>query len=236
MSDFSSLTPFPLPESIPVFPLPETVFFPRTVLPLHVFEERYRKMVKDAMSGDRLIAVALLKPDWEPEYYESPEVYPLACAGVMDEVVELPDHRYNIKLSGVCRVRIESFEREKPYRVARVTVVPERVPDDEARGVEEAKLGLIGAWALMAGEEAGQSASVLRNATEVPLQLLVNTFCGQIDLSVDQKQRLLAIDDVLERGLVLTDLILKESERLRRERLEESELDGEGGDGDETVH
>ena len=223
----------PLPETVPVFPLPEAVFFPRTVLPLHIFEPRYCAMVRDAQAGNRIIAMALLKPGWEPEYYAAPEVHGLGCAGLMDEVVRLPANRYDIKLSGIARVRFEAFERERPYRVARIHPVPETVPPEDAGSVKEAKLGLVGAFALMMDEETGRPVAAFREVTDIPLQLLVNTFCAQVDLPVATKQQLLRMDDVLERGLVLTDLILRESDRRRRNREADDSRDR---DDDETVH
>jgi len=58
--------------TIPVFPLPDLVFFPHATLPLHIFEPRYREMTEDALRGDRLIAMALLKPGWERAYDGNP--------------------------------------------------------------------------------------------------------------------------------------------------------------------
>lgn len=55
-------------ESVPMFPLPDVVFFPKTYLPLHVFEERYREMVQDCLDGPGRIAVPLLRPGWERDY------------------------------------------------------------------------------------------------------------------------------------------------------------------------
>ena len=95
----------PLPSSfdaLPVFPLSGTVLFPNTVLPLHIFEPRYRAMVADALEGDRLIAVVLAKGSTEPG--ESPEIYDVAGCGRIIHHEELPDGRYNILVQGLARV------------------------------------------------------------------------------------------------------------------------------------
>ena len=68
-----------LPEIIPVFPLPNVVFFPRMPLPLHVFEPRYRSMVRDVARGARLVGMALLRDDWQRDYYGRPPIF-AACA------------------------------------------------------------------------------------------------------------------------------------------------------------
>lgn len=98
-------TPQSIPSSfdaLPVFPLSGTVLFPNTVLPLHIFEPRYRAMVADALAGDRLIAVVLAKGSTEPG--ESPDIYNVAGCGRIIHHEELPDGRYNILVQGLARV------------------------------------------------------------------------------------------------------------------------------------
>src|SRR2546425_12267577 len=62
------LAPIRIPSVIPLFPLPNVVFFPRTYLPLHIFESRYRRMVRDAASSHQMIGMVLLKEGWETDY------------------------------------------------------------------------------------------------------------------------------------------------------------------------
>src|SRR5512144_2094739 len=88
-----NVVPFPIPSRIPVFPLPNVVFFPKTYLPLHIFEPRYRRMVADVTMGGQCIAMALLKEGWEPDYYGNPAVYPALCIGRIVSVQPLPDGR-----------------------------------------------------------------------------------------------------------------------------------------------
>src|SRR5439155_26348930 len=93
-------------DLLPLFPLPNVVLFPNVFLPLHVFEARYRDMVADAVAGDRMIGMVLLKPGWQQDYEGRPPVYPIGCSGVMTHVKRLPNGRYNIVLRGVERFRI----------------------------------------------------------------------------------------------------------------------------------
>ena len=108
-------------ESVPLFPLPNVVLFPRAVLPLHIFEERYKAMIADALAGRRRIAMALLKPGWEKNYYGRAAIDPVVCVGEILTHEQLPDGKYNFLLQGVARARI-SHEMpnfgNKPYRVA----------------------------------------------------------------------------------------------------------------------
>ena len=87
-----------LPSPLPLFPLPDVVLFPHMPLPLHVFEPRYRKMTADAMASHKTIGMTLLKPGWERDYYGRPPVYPVGCAGIVEECWPLEDGRFNIRL------------------------------------------------------------------------------------------------------------------------------------------
>ena len=90
-----------LPDIIPIFPLPNVVFFPRMPLPLHIFEPRYRAMVRDSVRGARLIGMVLLRQDWEREYVGTPAVFGMGTVGELVRSDELPDGRFNIVLRGV---------------------------------------------------------------------------------------------------------------------------------------
>jgi|SRR5215472_17402128 len=106
------------PVYLPIFPLPDLTFFPHTVLPLHVFEARYRAMVTDCMSRDRRLVVVGLEPGHESAYEGKPPVKTVAGAGSIVRCERLPTGRFNILLRGDCRIRIE---REVPsdtlYRI-----------------------------------------------------------------------------------------------------------------------
>jgi len=104
-------------QLIPIFPLPNTVLMPRAILPLHIFEPRYRDMAYDALRGRKLIAIALLKPDYESDYHTlKAEVYPYVCLGRIVKSETLPDGRYNILLEGVDRAQIKTENHERSYR------------------------------------------------------------------------------------------------------------------------
>ncbi len=121
---------------LPLFPLPDVVFFPCTLLPLHVFEPRYRALVADAAAGEGLVGVVKLRPGWEADYYGNPPVHDVACLGKLVETTRLPDGRYNIVLCGAKRVRIEAIVSDRPYRTARVELLDERSTAGREREAE----------------------------------------------------------------------------------------------------
>ena len=107
-----------------LFPLPDLVLFPHVMQPLHIFEPRYREMVQEALATDRLIAIARLKPGWEPDYEKRPAVFPLGCSGLITHVERLQDGRYNIVLRGIERFRILAEDHARSFRRAAVEPVP----------------------------------------------------------------------------------------------------------------
>ena len=122
--------------NIPIFPLPDVVLFPHTFLPLHIFEPRYRQMVRDCLAGDKRLAMALLRPGWENDYYGRPPIFPIAGAGEIVQHEELPDGRFNILLRGTMRIGItEELPAEKPYRLARARPLPDRYPDGSPKAL-----------------------------------------------------------------------------------------------------
>lgn len=108
---------------LPLFPLPGVVLLPGTLLPLHIFEPRYSAMVADALAGDRLIGMAMLKPGWESAG-EPPPIYDVGGAGEIVESEDLEDGRFNIVLEGRFRYRILDEAAPAPYRLARVEEIP----------------------------------------------------------------------------------------------------------------
>lgn len=111
-------------SALKVFPLPSAVLFPGTALPLHIFEPRYRDMVRDCLAGDRVIALGDLAPGWQEDYEGRPPMMPIACAGIVVWHEELPDGRYNALLQGVARVRVlEELPPSHLYREVQATVL-----------------------------------------------------------------------------------------------------------------
>jgi ATP-dependent Lon protease len=192
-------------RAVPLFPLPGVVLFPRAVLPLHIFEDRYRAMTADALASDKTVAMALLKPGWEKSYYGRPAIEPVVCVGRILSHEKLPDGKYNFLLQGVQRARIVRENGgggdrgdETPYRTAQLqpleeTPAPEIELEDERRLLHElfmtTPLGGIGA-----GRQFRQIVKAPL-PTPVVADLAAFTFLEDVPL----KQELLADIDVRHR-------------------------------------
>ena len=125
------LDPTSFSGSVPLFPLPGTVLLPGGLLPLHVFEERYREMLRDALAGERLIGMAFLLPGYEQASDpENPPIEPTVCVGRIVVEQELPDGRFNMVLAGLRRARVVAEDRSRPYRLAEVELIDDDRPGD----------------------------------------------------------------------------------------------------------
>ncbi len=113
------------PSAVPLFPLPNVVLFPRAVLPLHIFEERYKLMTAHAVAGDHVVAMALLKPGWEKCYYGAPPIEQVVCAGKILTHEKLADGNYNFLLQGIARCRVVAEDRRGLYRVGKLELMHE---------------------------------------------------------------------------------------------------------------
>jgi Lon protease-like protein len=113
--------------AVPIFPLPDLTFFPHTMLPLHIFEARYRAMITDCLSRDQRLAVVGLRPGYEADYEGRPAVHGVMGVGRIVQWERLASGRYNLVLRGECRARID---RELPadtlYRMVAATPLEER--------------------------------------------------------------------------------------------------------------
>ena len=113
--------------ALPIFPLPDLTFFPHTMLPLHIFEARYRAMITDCLSRDRRLAVVGLRPGYEADYEGRPAVHRVTGVGRIVQWERLASGRYNLVLRGECRARID---RELPadtlYRMVAATPLEDR--------------------------------------------------------------------------------------------------------------
>jgi Lon protease-like protein len=192
-----------LPPTIPIFPLPNVVLFPNVFLPLHIFEPRYRALVSDALSGDRIIGMVLLQPGHDADYAGRPPVFPVGCAGVMTHSEELDDGRFNIVLRGMERFRIAGEDAGKPYRVAHVSGLPEAVPEQDRAELRRHRHRLEALLAV-AMERTG---SEPRFPPAVPDEDLVNALAQYLELEPLERQALLERDGILPRCRGLIELL-----------------------------
>jgi len=157
---------------VPIFPLANVVLFPGVPLPLHIFEPRYRTMTAEALAQDGRIALALLRPGYEADYHGTPPVFETVGVGEIAQNQKLPDGRFHIVLRGTERGTILEETRARPYRVARVQVLPERAPPEgEAPDLSES-LATFREVIERLGQPSRRDTEVLLREARVPGQLV----------------------------------------------------------------
>ena len=112
-----------VPEIVPVMTLPNTVLFPQALLPLHIFEPRYREMLRDVLANDRLFAVAHLDITRHESLGSVEPLHRIASVGIVRACQKGDDDTSNLLLQGICRVEVKEIVREEPYRLVAVQPV-----------------------------------------------------------------------------------------------------------------
>ncbi len=193
-------------RQLPVFALPSTVLFPGTVLPLHIFEPRYRRMVADVLAGDASLALVMQRSDGPPG--DEPLLHEVGCLGRIIHADELEGGRYNILLQGSHRVRLlEELPREKPYRRFRANII-ER-PSGRDLGCAAQELGRLQSCVLSLRQSLEtrdeQLCEVLRSTSD-PIQL-ADVLAAAVVSDCDLQQHLLACESFAERVRALIDAL-----------------------------
>jgi Lon protease-like protein len=214
-----------LPSIIPIFPLPNVVLFPQIMLPLHIFEPRYRQMIRDAQTKTSpVIGMALLRGDWQEKYEGNPEIFPIGCAGEMVRVNPLPDGRFNILLQGIREYRITEEFFTESYRRAKVNwreSVKEPLPSSRRQGLSR-----------LLERYLRNNEKVKKFLTDPAIEddFFVNFFAFHLDLLPIEKQSLLEAIALPERAERLVDILdFKLSETSWTEG-------GPGGSGKPRLH
>jgi Lon protease-like protein len=129
-----------LPKQLPVMPLPGAVLFPHALLPLYIFEPRYRNMLDHALRHHRMFCVTLIKPSCL-EWHATEDFFHVATVGLIRACVGRGDGTSNLILQGLQRVRFGSFEQESPFPIAKIDII-------ESRGATTVETEALGAKVL----------------------------------------------------------------------------------------
>jgi Lon protease-like protein len=193
-----------LPETIPIFPLEDVMLFPDMSVPLHVYEPRYKAMIADALKGSRVIGMVLLRPGYEKDYERSPSVFQVGCAGVINEVEELPNGEYNIVLGALTKYRITREEASRPYRVAHVTAIADTTDETDKPALHARRQRLE---ALV--QESGGRTGLRAVPGSISDEGLVNGISQLAHIDELDRERLLEQPNALARADVLIAILEK---------------------------
>lgn len=200
--------------ALKVFPLSSVVLFPGMALPLHIFEQRYRDLVKDSLATDRVMAMSQAEGGSTAIGADRPALSPICCAALIAWHEELPGGRYNIVLRGVARARIEEeLPLNKRYREVRAEVLG----DPSFAGPEEEQLRqTIFELAGHLPQSFGQA--LLQNAARSSGGSLADAMAAALVVDVERRHRLLGELDVRRRLLAVVDEVSELIARLTPDR------------------
>ncbi len=218
-----------IPREVPVMTLSQTVLFPQAMMPLFIFEPRYREMLSTVLEEDRIFAVAALdERDEDAEVLETP--YSIAGVGVVRACKQNPDGTSNLILQGLARVEFENFVCEEPYRRARIQkLMSESDGSEETLGsIQPTLLALVQIQMRLGAEIPQEVLQFLSNIKEPEsvLDLAIYTLCP----SGSFKQELLETRGILARFNKFERFLRSQVERLKLDRKLKGGLD-EGGIG-----
>jgi ATP-dependent Lon protease len=214
-----------LPEQIAVMTLPNLTFFPQALLPLHIFEPRYRQMLKDTLASHRLFAIAGLKANLENEDDEFEPPHRVATLGIVRACQKHGNGTSNLLLQGLARVEVLQIVREKPYRIVRIRGLSSKqgaAPEENARLRKD--LGrLIVTKQRLGGTVPREFAQFLKTVDdpETFVDLAAFSLCEDLDL----KQKLLETLSVRRRLELFASQIKGEIDAMKLRRKLQGRLD-----------
>ena len=179
---------------VPLFPLPNVVLFPKTPIPLYIFEERYRTMIREALAGNRELVIALLRAGGESNYADLSLVNEIACLGKIETYEELEDGKYNIVVVGVQRVRIMREVKHSPYLMVEAEIIEEASYDEHSAGIMQRHNQLSALFAKFAELATGVEQPNLEFMPQLDFESLVNMVAMTLNLEIERKQELLEIN------------------------------------------
>jgi Lon protease-like protein len=189
---------------LPLFPLPEVILLPGVLLPLHVFEPRYRKMVRDVLESHNCIAVVQILEGAPVDSDGHPRIAAIAGVGSIVDSAELPNGRFNIVLRGRARVELQELPFVPPYRRAKCRVLPS-VEDDLAPHVIPALLAAVSSF--VANVQRRDPSFEFRVPRGVSEEVVINHCAQQLLIEGRDRQKILETARLSERAELLTEFI-----------------------------
>jgi Lon protease-like protein len=193
-----------IPDVIPVFPLPKTVLLPGEILPLHIFEPRYRDMVRDALASHRVIGIAESLPDSVEEDVGLSKIREIGTVGFIAQHEELPDGRFLLWLLGLERFQVdEEVAVNTPYRQLRVHYTPAEQSARRLAGIQELRSELRALLPTLVDADEQTRNLLATQMEQVTDTQLIALACQILELPSTRKQEILEADSQSARFLMV---------------------------------
>lgn len=215
--DDEALQSLDVPEVLPILPLRNTVLFPGVVIPITVGREKSLRLVREVSKGNKLLGT-IAQVDFKLDDPGTRDLYPVGTMAEVLKLLEMPDGSTTVIIQGRRRFRVREFISEDPYFRATVEAIADVVPvnNNEFNAVVGSLKDLsvkIAQFTSNIPPEASFAVKNIENST-----FLINFICSNTDIEVSEKQKLLEIDNLLERGMQAISYLVKEVQMLELKR------------------
>ncbi len=215
--DDESLHNLEIPEVLPILPLRNTVLFPGVVIPITVGRQKSLKLIQEVYRGKKLLGTVAQK-DFKLDDPATGDLFGVGTVAEVLKLLEMPDGTTTVIIQGRKRFRIREFVSEEPYFMATVEAMTDVVP--ETNNEFSAVVGSLKDLSIKIAQytsnippEASFAVKNIENST-----FLINYICSNTDIEVKEKQLLLEIDNLLERGMQAIGFLVKEVQMLELKR------------------
>lgn len=199
---------------VPLFPLPNAVLFPKTPMPLFIFEDKYRTMVREVIAGSGELVIALMREGLEFKQTGISAVHSVACLGKIENYEELEDGKYNIVVVGMHRVRLMRIVEHTPYRMVEVELLEDIESSESSEEITRRQKHLGGLFSEFTELAAGMQPQAMELMPQLDFESLVNMVAMTLNLPIEQKQALLEIDAPSLRCDMLIPILQQQLETL----------------------
>lgn len=209
---------FQAPEVLPILPLRNTVLFPGVVIPITVGRQKSLKLIQDVFRGDKLLGT-VTQTDGGIDDPEQTDLYQVGTVAQILKILEMPDGSTSVIIQGKRRFEVIDYLEEFPYFRAQVSLLDEILPKENSAEFN----AVVGSLKDLSIKVAQYSSNVPPEATFAVKNIenstfLINFICSNTDLAVEEKQTLLEIADVRERGIQAISYLVKEVQMLELKR------------------
>jgi len=216
--DESEFETFKAPEVLPILPLRNTVLFPGVVIPITVGRQKSLKLIQDASRNDKFLGT-VTQIDGSVDDPEEKDLYKIGTVAQILKILEMPDGSTSVIIQGKRRFEVAEYQEEFPYFKARVTLL-----DEVTTGTNTVEFqAIVGSLKDLSVKIAQYASNVPPEATFAVKNIenstfLINFICSNSDLKVEEKQNLLEMSDIRERGIQVMSFLVREVQMLDLKR------------------
>lgn len=194
-----------IPSTAVIFPLPDTILFPYTLLPLVIDEPRHRLMLEDCLKGNSMMGIVLMQRGFSKSLLDAP-TYRVACLGQITRVIKLADASFSVFLGGVARIAITRYTQHRPYPIAEIEKLESHPAESDTANAH--RLKILDLFRVLVHTTEGAEENFISRLEELKdAEIISNLIAAALTIDAHAKQKLLETLDLQERLETLIHII-----------------------------